>query len=54
MNISVKFNDLMKRETNDYNSLSHPRFIELRNDKDETDTLSRIMDNRDMAMMLKK
>jgi len=51
--ISVQFNDLIKRVTNDYHALSHPRFIELRDDKDESDTLERIIESRDMAMMLK-
>lgn len=51
--ISVEFNDLVKAENNDYYALSHPRFIELRNDKDETDTLEKVMQLRDMAKGLK-
>lgn len=51
--ISVKFNDLLDSDGNDYQSLSHPRFIELRDDKDESDTLERIIENRNMAMLLK-
>lgn len=51
--MSVQFNDLIKGVANEYHSLSHPRFIELRDDKDETDTLERIVDSRNMSMMLK-
>ena len=51
--ISVEFNDLVKSENNDYYALSHPRFIEIRNDKDETDTLEKVIQLRDMAKGLK-
>lgn len=51
--ISVEFNDLVKSENNDYYALSHPRFVELRNDKDETDTLEKVIQLRDMAKGLK-
>ena len=50
--ISVEFNDLVKSENNDYYALSHPRFIEIRNDKDETDTLDKVIQLRDMAKRL--
>ena len=50
--MSVQFNDLTKGRSNDYYALSHPRFDEWRNDKDETDTLERIFELRDMAMCL--
>lgn len=50
--ISVEFNDLVKSENNDYYALSHPRFIEIRNDKDETDTLDKVIQLRDMAKSL--
>lgn len=50
--ISVEFNDIVKSENNDYYALSHPRFIEIRNDKDETDTLERVIQLRDMAKSL--
>lgn len=33
-------------------AFSHPRFIELRNDKDETDTLARVQASKQMAMNL--
>ena len=50
--ISVEFNDLVKSENKDYYALSHPRFIEIRNDKDETDTLEKVIQLRDMAKSL--
>lgn len=50
--MSVQFNDLSKAEGNDYHALSHPRYIELRNDKDSTDTLETVLKLRDMAMEL--
>ena len=50
--ISVEFNDIVKSENNDYYALSHPRFIEIRNDKDETDTLDKVIQLRDMAKSL--
>ena len=42
-----------ERENNDYYALSHPVFVELRNDKDETDTLEKVIQLRDMAKGLK-
>ena len=50
--MEVQFNDLTKAKGNDYFALSHPRFIEWRNDKDETDTLEKIYQLREMAMDL--
>ena len=50
--ISVEFNDIVKSENNDYYALSHPRFIEIRNDKTETDTLDKVIQLRDMAKSL--
>lgn len=50
--ISVQFNDLSKAEGNDYYALSHPRFIEIRYDKNETDTLEKVLSLREMAMAL--
>jgi hypothetical protein len=49
---TVQFNDLTKAENNDYYALSHPRFIEFRDDKDETDTLEKAFKMREMAMSL--
>lgn len=51
--ISVEFNDIVKSENNDYYALSHPRFIEIRNDKEDTDTLEKVIQLRDMAKGLK-
>ena len=50
--ISVEFNDVTKAENNEYYALSHPRFIEIRNDKNETDDLKKVIQLRDMAKML--
>lgn len=50
--ISVEFNDITKAENNEYYALSHPRFIEIRNDKTETDDLKKVIQLRDMAKML--
>lgn len=50
--LEVQFNDLTKARENEFFALSHPRFIEWRNDKDETDTLEKIYQLREMAMEL--
>lgn len=50
--MEVQFNDLTRARGSDTYGFSHPRFIELRDDKDEADTLEKIMNNRKMAMML--
>lgn len=50
--ITVTFNDIIKAENNDYYALSHPRFKEFRNDKDETDTLKRVQELKNMAIEL--
>jgi DNA ligase-1 len=50
--LEVQFNDLTKGTGNDYYSLSHPRFIEWRNDKNETDSLEKVFKIRDAAMLL--
>ena len=50
--IEVEFNDLSKASGNNYWALSHPRFIEIRNDKTETDTLERAFQLKEMAMQL--
>ena len=50
--ISVEFNDVTKAENNEYYALSHPRFIVIRNDKNETDDLKKVIQLRDMAKML--
>jgi len=51
--ITVTCNDITKGRDNDHHALSHPRFIEFRDeDKSETDTLARAMDHKSMAMMV--
>lgn len=50
--ITVQCNDLTKARGNDYYALSHPRFIEVRDDKNETDTLERALEIKQMAMDL--
>lgn len=50
--IEVQFNDLSKGANNDYYALSHPRFIQFRDDKDETDTLEKVLELREMAITL--
>lgn len=52
--LSVQFNDLVKAEGHEYFALSHPRFVEWRDDKnEETDTLEKALKLRDMAKTLK-
>lgn len=51
--MAVQFNDLVKGRDKNYYALSHPRFIEIRTDKTETDTLERVMQLREMAMEIK-
>ena len=50
--ITVEFCDITKAQNNNYYALMHPRFKEIRNDKNETDTLERIIKMRDMARNL--
>jgi len=50
--MTVKCNDITKGRSNNHHALSHPRFIEFRDDKSETDTLQRALDTKDMAMMV--
>jgi len=52
--LEVQFNNLTKAENNEYYALSHPRFIEWRPDKDQTDTLKKVFELRDSAMLLEK
>lgn len=51
--LTVQFNDLSKSDNNEYYALSHPRFIEFRDDKNETDSLEKAIQLRDMARGLK-
>lgn len=49
---TVQFNDLTKGRNNEHYALSHPRFIEIRDDKTETDTLESALELKKMAMEL--
>jgi len=40
--ITIQFNDITKGRNNTWYALSHPRFIEVRDDKNETDTLEKV------------
>lgn len=51
--VAVQFNDLSKAQDNDYYALTHPRFVQFRDDKTESDTFERVMELRDMAKNLK-
>ena len=51
--LSVQFNDLTKAEGHEYFALSHPRFAEWRDDKEDTDSLEKAIQLRDMARGLK-
>ena len=50
--MEVRFNDLSKASGNDFHALTHPRFVEWRHDKDETDNLEKVFRLREMAMEL--
>ncbi|MFA7407714.1 MAG: hypothetical protein WCY93_07870 [Anaerolineaceae bacterium] len=50
--MTVQANDLSRAGGSDHYALSHPRFIELREDRDDTDDLARVMEIRRMAMEL--
>lgn len=52
--MTVCCNDITKARDHDFHALSHPRFIEFRDDKDETDTLERALEAKEMAMMVDK
>ena len=48
--IEVEFNDLSRAAGSEEYALSHPRFIEVREDKTETDNIEQIFKMREMAM----
>lgn len=50
--IEVEFNDITKAKGNDYYALSHPRFIQIRDDKTETDSLAKVEELKEMAMLM--
>lgn len=51
--VTVRCNDITRGRANEHYALSHPRFIEVRDDKTETDTLARALETKDMAKGLK-
>jgi DNA ligase-1 len=50
--MSLTCNDITKSRSNEHYALSHPRFNEIRTDKDETDTLERILETKQMSMAM--
>jgi DNA ligase-1 len=48
--MTLTCSDITRGRSNEHYALSHPRFVELRNDKDKTDTLERIFEAKEMAM----
>ena len=50
--MTVTCNDITRGRDSDHYALSHPRFIELRDDKDETDTLESAWKAKEGAMMV--
>jgi len=48
----IEFNDVTKAEGNNFHAFSHSRFIEWRDDKDETDTLEKVFKLKQMAFEL--
>jgi hypothetical protein len=48
--MTLTCSDITKSRSNEHHALSHPRFVELRDDKTETDTLERILEAKQMAM----
>ena len=51
--MTVQCNDITKARHNETYALSHPRFVELRDDRTDTDTLERALETKQMAMELK-
>jgi hypothetical protein len=50
--ITVECNDITQARDSQYHALSHPRFIEVRSDKDSTDTFESARSARASSMML--
>jgi DNA ligase-1 len=50
--MSLTCNDITKSRSNEHYALSHPRFNEIRTDKNETDTLERILETKQMSMAM--
>lgn len=51
--MAIKCNDILKANSDGVHSLSHPRFVELRDDKNYTDTIERAIELKQLAFMLK-
>lgn len=51
--IEVLCNDITKAQGNDFYALSHPRFVEVRTDKTETDSLEKALNAKQSSMDLK-
>jgi hypothetical protein len=51
--VTIRCNDITRGRNNEHYALSHPRFIEVRDDRTETDTLERALATKDMAKGLK-
>jgi hypothetical protein len=49
---TIRCNDITISKDHDFYALSHPRFIELREDRDTTDTLERSFELKELAMTL--
>lgn len=49
---TIRFNDITRARGSETWALSHPRFIEFRDDKDETDTLEKVQELKEMAMAI--
>lgn len=52
--IEVKCNDITKARDKDYYALSHPRLIEVREDKNETDSLETCFSQKEASIQLMK
>ncbi|PHS22255.1 MAG: hypothetical protein COA84_13945 [Robiginitomaculum sp.] len=50
--MTVTCNDITQARGNTFWALSHPRFIEFRSDRDDTDTFERAQGSKEMAMMV--
>jgi len=50
---TARCNDITKGRNNEHYALSHPRWIEWRNDKDTTNTLEEMFAQKESAMLLK-
>lgn len=52
--MTVECNDITKSKSNDFYALSHPRFIEERDDKNTTDTLESALAAKEAALLVDK